>query len=215
MPEGHPVASLAQIRAVALNTVQETLRKRVLHVVAVLMVLILLGIFSQQRVLQMAADAGEMTMIANLRAEFVRQAMGLWDFAAAFLALFLGAMGVVSEINARTIVNVLARPIERSAYLAGRWFGTLVFLWGFQLLGIGLAVAIARSLDVQYTAMFWSGCVEMLALSWYYSGVSLGLSVFLPPILAGGGAFLLIMLPAFVGGYLQHPQWALRLLANL
>jgi ABC-type transport system involved in multi-copper enzyme maturation permease subunit len=38
--------------------------------------------------------------------------LGIWGSAAIFLALFLGAIGVSSEIGAKTIVHVMSRPVE-------------------------------------------------------------------------------------------------------
>ncbi|CAN5877203.1 hypothetical protein BH11VER1_BH11VER1_20230 [soil metagenome] len=205
--------TVSQIRAIALNMLQEILRKRVLYVVAILVVLIFVIIFAQQKVLQMAIGAGESTeqMTANL----ARQALGLWDFAAVVLALFLGAVGISSEVTAKTIVHVLSRPVQRAAYLAGRWLGTLVFLWAFQLLGILLALLIMRVFDVHFSPIFWAGCAEMLVNAVFLSGISLSLSVCLPPVLAGGCAYLLSIASTFLGSTWSHPQWFLRQLANI
>lgn len=205
--------TVAKIRALTLNTLQEIVRKRVLHVAAILLVLIFALIFSQLKFLQMATDAGEST--TRMTADFVRQALGVWDFTAGALALFLGAVGISSEVTAKTIVHVLSRPVERATYLTGRWLGTLVFLWAFQFLGVVLALLITRIFNVHFTPMFWAGCAEMFIKSVFFSGVSLGLSVGLPPMLAGGCAFLLSMASGFLGDALHHPQWVLRQLANL
>ena len=205
--------TVSQIRAIALNMLQEILRKRVLYVVAILVVLIFGTIFAQQKLLQMASVAGESTEL--MTANIVQTALGVWSFAAVVLALFLGAGGISSEVTAKTIVHVLSRPVQRAAYLAGRWLGTLIFLWAFQLLGILLALVIIRVFDVHFSPIFWAGCAEMLVDAVFLSGISLSLSVCLPPVLAGGCAFLLSIASTFIGSTWQHPQWLLRQLANM
>jgi Cu-processing system permease protein len=205
--------TITKIRALTFNTLQEVLRRRVLYVVAIALVLTCAIIFSQLKVMQMASSAGEST--ERMTAGFVQQALGVWNFTAGALALFLGAVGISSEIVAKTIAHVVSRPVERAVYLMGRWLGTLIFLWGFQLLGILLALLITRIFDVRFTSMFWAGCTEMFVAPLFLSGVSLGLSVLLPPALAGGCAWLLSFASVFIGDTLHHPIWALRQLANL
>ncbi|MEY4484784.1 MAG: family transporter protein [Verrucomicrobiota bacterium] len=205
--------TIAKIYALTLNTLQDILRKRVLYVVLILVVLVVAAIFSQLQLLQMASDAGEST--TKITAGFVGQALDTWDFFACFLAVFFGAVGISSEVTAKTIVHVLSRPVGRTVYLTGRWFGTLLFLWGFQCVGILFALLIVRIFDVHLTPMFWVGCADMFFKPVLYSGVSLSLSVFLPPVLAGSCTFLLTIASTIIGGYLHHPVWILRQFAKL
>ena len=98
---------------IALNAFQETLRRRVFYVVLLLSLIVVIGISSEMFYLRMARQAGETQILASVGAELLKQVLGIWDFAALFLALFLGAIGVSSEITAKTIVHVLSRPVER------------------------------------------------------------------------------------------------------
>ena len=202
----------AQLRALTLNALQEVLRKRVLYAAGILVVLIIAIIFQAWGVLQMADEAGELT---SLSSSLPLQAIGLWDFTAMMLAVFLGAVGISSEVSAKTIVHVLSRPVERTVYLAGRWLGVLLFLWAFQVIGILVTISIMQVFDLHAAPIFWAGCAEMLVKPVFFSGISLGLSVFMPPLLAGGSAFLLSVASHFLGDALHHPQWFLRQLANL
>jgi len=63
--------------------------------------------------MRMARQAGEAQMIVQIGNYFMKTIISVWDFAAFFLALFLGAIGVSSEISARTLVHVMSRPVER------------------------------------------------------------------------------------------------------
>ena len=156
------MASTTQkIRAVALTSLQETLRRKVLWIVLVLVVLIGMIVSSTTIILKMAAESGEAGVSDSIRSSLVSQTLGLWTSAATFLAVFLGAVGLSSEIAARTIVTVLSRPIDRWAYLTGRWLGVVAFLWGFQLFGILLALGLARALHADFSPTLWLGLARL------------------------------------------------------
>jgi len=205
--------SLVQVRAIAVTAFQETLRRKVFYLVAILAIFIIAMVSSGRVLLQMATEAGEMDTAASVRSGMVQNILEVWQFAAIVLALFLGAVGVSSEITAKTIVNVLSRPVGRAVYLGGRWVGVVTFLWLFQLIGILVALVVARIFDVRFVSTLWLGFAKMLVDTVLLSGVSLGLSVFMPPVVAGAGAFLLQMTPGLVKDYLQHPFGVVRILA--
>src|SRR3954453_10495834 len=45
------------------------------------------------------------------------------SFLSSFLALFLSVSSISGEIDGGTLHAILARPIRRSEYIAGRWLG--------------------------------------------------------------------------------------------
>jgi ABC-2 family transporter protein len=215
MREEHPVAKpVAKIRAVAWTAFQETLRKRVFYVVLILTVLIGGLLASEMAFMRMASAAGETKIASSIGLQAFQGAIGTWVFATTFLALFLGSVGISSEISGKTIANVFSRPVERPVYLLGRGLGILTFVWAFLLIGLALALLVARIFDLHYTAMIWLGFVELFVGSLFSCAVSLGLSAALPPVLAGFGAFLLTIIPKMVESGVHHPFWLLRWLAT-
>jgi len=201
----------AKIRAITRIALQETLRRKVLYIVAVLVVLAMFTVGSGMFFLDLAKQAGETQTISSITSQFVEVVFGMWTAGTLFLAVFLGAVGVSSEINGKTIVNVLSRPVERRAYLMGRWFGTVIFLFAFQILGVLIALLIGQIFDVRFSETTWLGIVEMFVDALFFSGVSLSLSVIMPPVPAGASALLLSMLPAMVSDLTKDPRWFLRL----
>ncbi len=139
--------------------------------------------------------------------------IGIWGFAAFFLALFLGAIGISAEISSKTIVHILSRPIERWVYLLGRWIGLLVFLWAFYLAGVAATMIFATAFHVFYTPAIWLGFAQNLVELTFYSGVGLAFSVFMPPVLAGGCALMLVVVPSLLHQTMEHPNVLLRILA--
>jgi Cu-processing system permease protein len=200
-----------KLRVITLNAFQETLRRRVFYIVLLLALLIVIVIGSQMFFLRMARQAGETQMITNMGAQMMQMIFSIWQMAAFFLALFLGAIGIASEISAKTIVHVMSRPVERGVYLLGRWLGILIFLWAFLFVGIAGALAIAGWLHVPFTPTLWLAFAEMCVMTTFFSGVSLGLSVFVVPTLAGVLTFLLSVLPGIGHTAIQDPRWLHRL----
>ena len=199
-----------KLRAITLNSFQETLRRRVFYIVLLLALLILLAISSQMFFLRMARQAGEVQMITRMGVELMKMILGVWQVAALFLALFLGAIGVSSEVNAKTIVHVLSRPVERWVYLLGRWLGILLFLWAFLVVGIVGALCVSLWLHVPFAPTLWLALAEMFVTATFYSGVALGCGVLLPPVVAGVITLLLSLLPAIAQGATRDPRWLHR-----
>jgi len=203
-------STAAQLHAIALTAIQETLRRKVLYVVLILTVIVGLVTGSSMAVIQMATESGEAALGDAVRARLATTALSLWSAAATFLAVFLGAVGLSSETTARTIVNVLCRPVTRTTYLTGRWMGILGFLWGFQVVGIVIGLGLAVGLGARFAPTLWLGLAGMLVNAALMSGVSLGLSVVLPPVLAGAVAFLLPVLPVIASLMVNNPWWVVR-----
>jgi ABC-type transport system involved in multi-copper enzyme maturation permease subunit len=206
-------SAAAKVRAIAWTAFQETLRRKVFYLVAFLTLLVIAGVASDSVTVHMATDAGETTMVSEVRTQSVVQILGIWQFAAGALALYLGAIGLSSEIAGKTLVNVMSRPVEAATYLAGRWIGVLGFLWAFLALGVGMAAISTYAFAVPHTPMLWMACAALFVNVLFFSGVSLGLSVVVPPIVAGVLALLLTFLPSMVEETLKHPSWTARALS--
>lgn len=206
---------MVKLRVIALNALQETLRRKVLYIVLFLTVIVLALTASQMVFLHMATAAGENKIAASVALKTVQAMLGIWSAAAFFLALFLGAIGISAEISSKTIVHILSRPIERWVYLFGRWLGLLIFLWGFFIIGVAASMIFAAGFHVFHTSVIWLGFAQKLIELTFYSGVGLAFSVFMPPVLAGGCALMLTLLPSMLHQTMQHPNALWRSLATL
>ena len=202
-----------KVRTIAWTAFQETLRRKVFYLVAFVALIVLAGMASDSVTVNMASEAGEAEIASSFRTDTVMHILGVWEFAVGVLALYLGAIALSSEITGKTLVNVLSRPVEAATYLTGRWIGTLGFLWGFQAIGIVLAVIVTFAFKVPHTPGLWLACAAMFVAAFYFSGVSLGLSVMMPPALAGVITLFLTFLPSMVEDTLEHPRWIARTLS--
>jgi ABC-type transport system involved in multi-copper enzyme maturation permease subunit len=197
---------VGKLLAITYAAFQETFRRRVFYVVFLLALLIVLLIGSQMFFLRMARQAGETEMMATIGQDVVKMVIGIWNFAAFFLAFFLGAIGISSEVSAKTIVHVMSRPVQRWIYLLGRWLGILMFLWLFLLIGIAGALIISLWLKVSFAPTLWLAFAQMYVRATFCSGVALGFSVLAPPVLAGALAFLLLILPDVAHSAINDPR---------
>ncbi len=66
------------------------------------------------------------------------------NYLASFLALFLSVGAVSGEIDSGTLHAVLARPLARSEFILGRWFGYGILVCAYVLLMTGAVLLIAK-----------------------------------------------------------------------
>lgn len=112
------MTSLGRIYAIAVNTVREAIRNRVLYtllffalaLIGTGVVLASLSYVERERILQ---DVG----FAAMRV-----------FAVA-IAIFVGIHLVHREVDRRTIFTILSKPIARSEFLIGKYAGLVLTLW--------------------------------------------------------------------------------------
>jgi ABC-type transport system involved in multi-copper enzyme maturation permease subunit len=111
------MSSLVRIATLAANTVREAVRNRVLYTLVFFALLLIgtgvllstLSYVEQERILQ---DIG----LAAIRL-----------FAAA-IAIFVGVGLIHNEVDRRTIYTILSKPLSRTEFLLGKYFGLLATL---------------------------------------------------------------------------------------
>jgi ABC-type transport system involved in multi-copper enzyme maturation permease subunit len=123
------MSSLVRIATLAANTVREAVRNRVLYTLVFFALLLIgtgvllssLSYVEQERILQ---DVG----LAAIRI-----------FGAA-IAIFVGIGLIHNEVDRRTIYTILSKPLSRTEFLLGKYFGLLATLV-LQLAIMGIAFA--------------------------------------------------------------------------
>ena len=207
------VDAVSEIWTISANTFRETLRRKVIYVPVLLGIVITISWLRQMSYMEMAAEAGEFELVLQMKTSQMRNFFSGWSSCTALLGLFLGAVAIHTDIKTQTIVPVLVRPISRWAYIVGKWLGTQLFVCLLLGLGIGIGLAIMQAFELEIRPVFWFSMLETFAHVTLYTGVSLGLSVVLNPILAGGVTLLLSSLPRMIEFLFRHPHWALKGLA--
>lgn len=204
---------MSEVCIIAANTFREILRRKVIYVLVLLGVFIMMFWLRQMSVMDMASEAGEPELLLQMKTSQTKAFFSIWSSCTALLGLFLGAVAIHTDIKNQTIIPVLVRPISRWTYLVGKWLGTQLFVCLLLGLGIGIGLAIMRVFELEMRPLLWFSMLEMFAHATLFTGVSLGFSVVLNPILAGGVTLLLPSVPAMIEFLLRHPHWALKGLA--
>jgi ABC-type transport system involved in multi-copper enzyme maturation permease subunit len=151
---------LNSIRVIALNTYKESIRDRILLVLVVFSILLFgaslfLGSISLDQDSKIIIDMGF---------------FGIFFFGV-IITIFLGSSAVSKEIEQKTAYPVLARPIRRSWYLTGKFFGiamTLFVLTLFMSLIFIVLVGLRTgwsNIDIALTLALFYTYLEFCVLS--------------------------------------------------
>lgn len=144
---------LARVVVIALNTYREAVRARMLHGLFALALAttgysLVVGAYTARNQLRVVSDLGA-------------AAISLY---AIVVAVVLGATSLYRELELKTLFPILARPVSRTEYLAGKYLGTMLLLLVFVAANTGislLAVAViaGRALWPVVLAAVGSGLV--------------------------------------------------------
>jgi len=164
---------LGRILAIAMNTVREAIRHRVLYtllffalaLIGTGMLLSTLSYVESERILQ---DVG----FAAIRV-----------FAVA-IAIFVGIGLVHREVDRRTIFTILSKPISRSEFLLGKYVGLLLTIWlQIVVMSLGFA-AISWLSDAPLTATHAAALLMIGVEVAIVVAIALFFSAFTSPMLA-------------------------------
>lgn len=140
------------VLTIAVLTLREASRRRVLLALSVLTVLLLA--LSGWGFSRLAAESGTSTLTsgeARLTASILLNlVMFGFSLIAALGTAFLAGPTLAGETESGIALAVLARPIRRSAVLLGKWLGLVAFGTGYVVLA-----GLAQILVVGQTAGYW------------------------------------------------------------
>jgi Cu-processing system permease protein len=168
------VSSLARIAVVAENTAREAVRDKLLY-----NLLLFAGLLIASSVLLAQLQVGYDERIYN--------DVGLSSIAffGVLIAIFVGINLVYKEISLKTVYAMLAKPVHRSEFMLGKYFGLLA------MLAVEVAVMTAFFMVVLwlkaseiYTGMFWAIGLIYLELA-LVTAIALFFSSFSTPYLSG------------------------------
>lgn len=109
---------MSKIVAIAWNTFREAVRNRILYIILVFALLLL--IFSG--VLREFTIADDDRLIQNF-------GMAAINFFGLLIAIFIGITLIYNEMERKTIYTIVSKPIDRSHFLLGKYFGLLLTIY--------------------------------------------------------------------------------------
>ena len=136
---------------IAKNTYLEIIRDRILYGLIVFAIL-LIGL---------SLALGQLTFAeqARITADFGFSAIHI---SAAILSIFVGSTLVAREIDKKTILTLLARPISRSQFLVGKYFGLYAVIVVATLLLAAVLSALLLLMGMDMSLAFVAGLYGVL-----------------------------------------------------
>ena len=139
---------MTTVLTVAGLTLREASRRRVLLALGALTVVLLaLSAWGFSKLADEALTTGETRLTASIVLNLV---MFGYSLIAALGTAFLAGPTLAGETESGLALSVLARPIRRSAFLAGKWLGLVAFGSGFVVLA-----GLAQCTVVYATVGYW------------------------------------------------------------
>ncbi len=145
---------ILRIWTLASNTVREAIRSKLLYT--------LLG-FAIALIL-LAIALSQLSYIDNDRIlqNFGFASIRLFSVA---IAIFVGVNLIHKEVDRRTVYTILSKPLSRSEFLLGKYFGLLITIWlqlGIMVaFFVGTSVVTGASLGLSDAAVIALLCVEL------------------------------------------------------
>lgn len=148
---------MSSIFIIAVNTFREVIRDRILYGIVVF-ALLLIG-------LSVVLGGLSFTEQSKISADFGFAGI---QIGAAILSVFVGSTLVAKEIEKQTILTLLARPITRTQFLMGKFFGLLLVILtvmsGLALVLAGLLITLGLKLDSLFLVALYGVVLEALVL---------------------------------------------------
>lgn len=148
---------LGRVFAIALNTYRESVRARILIGLA--------GVAFAFAFYSLAVGAFTLKNAPRVVSDLGAASISIFSVA---VAVIIGATSLHRELEQKTIFPILARPIERGEYLAGKYLGTLLTIAVFIMADAGLVLLLCATLGGQRAGLVigvGAGLVAALAIA--------------------------------------------------
>lgn len=156
------------IRVIAINTFREIIRDRILYGILVF-ALLLIG-------LSLALGQLSFAEQSRISANFGFTGIHL---SAAILAIFIGSSLVAREIEKRTIMTLLVRPLTRTQFIIGKFFGLVMVLTsliaGLSLVLLGVVSFLQLKIELNFLIAIigiWFEALILLSLALFFGSFS-------------------------------------------
>ncbi len=187
LPKSASLNSFQTVYTVARNAFREAIRDRILYNL-VLFVLLLIGA---------AIMLGDLTDGQEARTT-INVGLSAMLIFGTFIAIFVGVGLVSKEIEKRTVFAIFAKPVQRSEFIIGKYFGLcLTLLVNIVIMGVGISLALLYVGGASFvTKIWWAIFLIFLELS-ILTAVAILFSSFSSPALSALLTFFVFVIGHF------------------
>lgn len=197
-----------QIRTIALSTFGSFLRNKVILLFCSLFVCIILLMLTPLlgfKAMTSAANAQQMQgLILGEVAAVVTMVSGFGSLLAAWAA----ADSVAGEMKSGTILAVMARPLRRWEFLAGKYLGVLMLMAVYVFAMLGVTFLLAWLGGQSFHTSLWILIVYPMVRYAIWAAIAMFLVTMLHPVLVMGAVVILATLVQIFASTSTHiPAW--------
>jgi ABC-type transport system involved in multi-copper enzyme maturation permease subunit len=190
-----------KIPTIALNTFTSFVHTKVVVVAGLLFVLpVSMGVFS----VHMFGDKPD--RLESLLHD-IAATMSFLSAFGSVLAVFAAADAVSAELKSGTVLAVMARPLQRWQFLAGKYFGVLLLMLVYAVCMLGAGLFLNRLAGLPFRAPWWILIVYPLVRYAVWAAISMFLVTFLHPIVTLGVAAVISIWVLVTPGAAYYPEW--------
>lgn len=203
------------VKLIALNTFGYLLSRKTIYVLFFIALIVLLitgadlfSIFTSER-------STDPKALLSQQASILSRMFTSWSELTTLASIIAAAGVVYSDIKSKIVLGVLAKPVARWQYLMGKWFGVLLFFYGFLATGLLIVITLMLFWGISFTGLFVTAVARQVVTLTLYSGIAFSLSLFIAPILAGGISLIFLWLGSLFEQLISADSWWASLLGSV
>ena len=196
-----------KIRTIALSTFGSFLRNKVIILFCSLFLCIVLLMMSPLLAYKAATTAANAQQMQGFILNEVAMLMSLVSGFGSLLAAWAAADSIAGEMKSGTILAVMARPLRRWEFLAGKYLGVLMLMATYVVAMIGVTFLLAWLGGQRFHTSLWTLVVYPLVRYAIWAAIAMLLATLLHPVFAMGIVVLLATLIQIFGDVPKIPAW--------
>ena len=203
------------VKLIALNTTGYLISRKTMYVLFFIALFVLLITGADLYGLFTSDPAADPKALLSRQASALSRLFGIWSVLSTFAAIIAAAGVVYSDTKSKIILGILAKPVARWQYLTGKWFGVLLFFYGFLATGLLIVIILMLIWGISFTGLFVTAVAGQLMILTVYSGIAFSLSLFIAPMPAGGISFIFFSFASQFEQLISADLWWASLLGSV
>ena len=183
-----------KIRTIALGTFGSFLRNKVILLFCSLFLCIVLLMMTPLMAYKAETTAANAQQMQGFILNEVAALMSLVSGFGSLLAAWAAADSIAGEMKSGTILAVMARPLRRWEFLAGKYLGVLMLMTIYVVAMIGVTFLLAWLGGQRFHTSLWTLVVYPLVRYAIWAAIAMLLATLLHPVFAMGIVVLLATL---------------------
>ena len=197
-----------KIRTIAFSTFGSFLRNKVIILFCSLFVCIVLLMMIPLMGYKAMTTAANAQQIQGFVLSEVAGVMSLVSTFGSLLAAWAAADAVAGEMKSGTILAVLARPLHRWQFLAGKYLGVLLLMAVYVVAMLGVTFLLAWLGGQRFHTSLWVLLVYPMVRYGIWAAISMFLVILVHPVVVMGiVAVLATLMAMFASTSLHIPNW--------